>query len=408
MTRLVYSLLTAALLTLAAPPTLANTSGCDNDQVSVHCGAAPSAAVDATGRLWVAFVQDQHVYVASSADLGASFSTPVRVNPVAEDAEYNGENRPKIIVDGERIFVSWTKKTSPRFTGEIRFARSTDAGKTFSEPRTINDDGLFTGHRFESLFLTESGHLYLTWIDKRDLEAHLRTGEQYSGAAVYYAVSSDAGETFSANTRVANHSCECCRIAVAPRGESDIAILWRQIFGETTRDHAITVLSPDGKVAEVQRASYDEWQINACPHHGPTLAQGDQADDYHMGWFSNGDRHKGVYYGRFSFASGEPEAVFAVDANPGAGHPFLATLDGRVHLVWKGFDGQRSLIRHIQSMDNGDTWSAPVTLASTGEGSDYPLLVRTADSLYLSWHSQEHGYRFQAIAGADLSASDSD
>ena len=369
--------------------------------VSVHCGGTPSATFDQDGRLWVAFIQDRHVYVSHSDDYGNSFSQPVMVNKDAEEAEHNGENRPKIILDGEsHIYVSWTLKTSPRFTGEIRFSRSIDGGQSFETPRTINDDNLYTGHRFESLFLTESGHLYLTWIDKRDLEASIDQGKDYAGAAVYYAVSSDRGETFSKNYRVANNSCECCRIAIAPRGPENIAILWRQIFGETTRDHAIAVLTPAGQTMEMGRASYDEWQIDACPHHGPTMTQSSVSGDYHMSWFTNGDLHQGIYYGRYSFDSKSPEAVYQVDGNAGAGHPYLAEFDQTLYLVWKAFDGKQSLISLIKSSNDGRSWSAPETLLTTDAGSDHPLIIEHDSGLFLSWHSDERGYVFEKISSA--------
>jgi hypothetical protein len=400
-------LVSAGVLTLA--PLLSSAPAqaavaCDS-QPSIHCGATPSAIL-AEGRLWTAFVQDQYVYVSSSDDLGKQFSNPVRVNAEPEDAEHNGENRPKIIVNGDDIYVSWTLKTSPRFTGEIRFSRSSDGGQTFSEPRTINDDGLFTGHRFESLFLTESGHLYLTWIDKRDLEAALEAERPYSGAAVYYAVSSDGGRSFSENYRVANHSCECCRIAIAPSGEENIAILWRQIFGVSTRDHAIAVITPEGDMQQMHRASYDNWQIDACPHHGPSITRSQSSGDYHMSWFSNGDSHQGVYYGRFDMQAGEPVHIRQIDGQPGAGHPFLAAYQGVVYLVWKGFDGQQSQIQLITSTDDGESWSQPRILATTSEGSDYPLLVSDDSGVYLSWKSDELGYLFEPVSAMEVSASD--
>lgn len=364
--------------------------------VSIHCGDAPSASFDDNGRLWVAFVQDQTVYVSHSDDLGKTYSSAVAVNPVQEDAEHNGENRPKIIVDGDTtVFVSWTLKTSPRFTGEIRFSRSIDGGKTFSTPRTINDDGLFAGHRFESLYLTESGHLYLTWIDKRDLHASIERGEDYSGAAIYYAVSTDRGASFSTNYRVANNSCECCRIAIAPHGSENIAVLWRQIFGVTTRDHAIAVLTPDGETQDMGRASYDEWQIDACPHHGPTMIRSKLSGDYHMSWFSNGDLHQGIYYANYSFAEAQPKNVFRVDGKAGAGHPFLGEYAGTLFLVWKGFDGQSTNLSLIRSTDDGTSWTEPEILHTTAQGSDHPLIVSHDSGLYLSWHTQEMGYVFE-------------
>lgn len=373
----------------------------ESSLVSIHCGATPSATFDQSGRLWVTFVQDEHVYVSYSDDLGQSYSEAVKVNKTAEDAEHNGENRPKIIVDAQsNIFISWTLKTSRRFTGEIRFSRSVDGGKTFENPRTINDDELFTGHRFESLYLTESGHLYLTWIDKRDLEASTGRGQDYAGAAVYYAVSIDQGKSFSNNYRVANNSCECCRIAIAPAGPENIAILWRQIFGVTTRDHAIAVLTPDGQTLEMGRASYDEWQINACPHHGPSMTQSSISGDYHMSWFTNGDLHQGIYYARYSFDSAKPEQVFQVDGNAGAGHPYLAEYGQTLYLAWKAFDGKQTEVSLITSVDDGGTWSEPEVLHVTAQGSDHPLIVSNDYGLYLSWHSEEHGYIFEKFSKA--------
>ena len=406
------SKLCVALALLFSQVALADSVSCVADAqeikaISVHCGEAPSATIDAMGNLWVAFVQNQHVFVSKSQDQGLSFSTAVPVNPLAEDIEFNGENRPKIIVNGDEVYVTWTLKTSPRFTGEIRFSRSDNGGESFSAPYTVNDDGLFTGHRFESLFRTAAGDLFITWIDKRDLEAATEQGQDYSGAAVYYTVSKDGGLTFSENFRVANHSCECCRIAIAPRGEENIAILWRQIFGVTTRDHAIAVLTPEGQVLETYRASYDEWQINACPHHGPSMVQSaSSSDSYHMSWFSNGDLHKGVYYGRFDFGSNQPNAVRQIDGNPGAGHPYLAELAGRVYLVWKGFDGQQSLLRMMTSADNGENWSAPETLMTTVQASDHPLLVTSEEGVYLSWKSEEFGYVFKRLSESGNAESD--
>lgn len=367
--------------------------GAAREQVSVHCGRTPSATFDAHGNLWVAFVQNEFVYVSQSQDRGKSFSDPVAVNSTAEDAEHNGENRPKIIFDDSgTIFVSWTLKTSPRFTGEIRFSRSSDNGESFETPRTINDDNLFTGHRFESLFLSESGHLYLTWVDKRDLEANLEKGEDYVGAAVYYAVSDDKGVTFSKNYRVANNSCECCRIAIAPRGPENIAILWRQVFGEDVRDHAIAELTPTGETLAIDRASFDEWHINACPHHGPTMAFSDLSGNYHMSWFTNGDVNQGIYYARYSFDEKQSTSLFQVDDQAGAGHPYLMEFNQRLYLVWKGFNGTETLLNMITSSDDGSSWSSPKTLLRTTEGSDHPLLVKNTESLHLSWHSDEFGY----------------
>lgn len=399
---LLFAVLTPAFL--FANPT--DTQNCESvraahgeDHVSIHCGGAPSATFDADDQLWVTFVSDQHVYVSRSADKGNTFSDPVRVNAVPEDAEFNGENRPKIIVaDDGTVLLSWTTKTSNRFTGEIRFSRSTDGGLSFEQPRTINDDGLAIGHRFDSLFLTESGKLYVTWIDKRDLEATLARGDEYPGAAIYYTVSEDLGETFMPNVRVSHNSCECCRIAVAPHGDDNVAILWRQIFGDQIRDHAIAVLSPDGMVSDLSRATVDDWHIDACPHHGPSMVGAATEGEYHMSWFSAGTINSGIHYARYDLATAASADLIKVDGTPGAGHPSLASHSGTLYLVWKGFDGMSTPLQLMTSRDDGRSWSTPQTVITTDQASDHPLLITSSDGVFLSWSSEQHGYVFKELS----------
>ncbi len=399
-----FSLALALLLPVLNGPVLAQScealrAAQGQDLISVHCGGAPSAVFDADGHLWVAFVLDEHVYVSRSDDEGATYSTPVRVNAEPEDAEFNGENRPKIVVGADgTIMLSWTTKTSNQFTGEIRFSRSVDGGRSFATPRTINDDGLRTGHRFDSLFLTHSGKLYLTWIDKRDMEATLARNEAYPGAAIYYTVSTDMGATFMPNVRVSHNSCECCRIAMAAHGEDSVAILWRQIFDDHIRDHAIAVLGPQGDVSEVSRATVDDWYIDACPHHGPTMVPGAADGQYHMSWFSAGNLHSGIHYARYDLATDLPADLIKVDGTPGAGHPSLALHEGTLYLVWKGFDGMGSPLQLMQSHDDGRSWSEPQTLMTTTQGSDHPLLITSPGGVYLSWASEEHGYVFKELS----------
>lgn len=396
-----------------------NTPEChDSSEVSVHCGETPSAWFTSDGRLWVVFAYQRHAYVVVSDDKGLQFSSPVRVNAIPENIEVNGENRPKIVVDenGGAVYISWTQKTEGQHTGDIRFTRSLDGGKTFESVRTVNDDRLLTSHRFESLFLAESGHLYITWLDKRELEFAARRGEDYTGSGVFYTVSTDQGASFAPNRKIADHSCECCRIAVAPYGHDGMSLMWRHVFDDTTRDHAIASVTPQGVKQTLSRASVDDWQINACPHHGPSMAldtDSGMTDTYHLSWFSAGNINQGIYYGRHSLGSGETRHVMQVDGSPGASHPQIAHWQGAQHLVWKRFDGVQTDLLLIQSRDHGVTWSDPVVLASTDNASDHPLIVTAPDGPYVSWMTRSEGYRLMVLPavsppGSELPVADAD
>ncbi len=367
--------------------------------ISVHCGQAPGPAMTADGTLLIAFVQDRHIYVTQSSDQGRSYSEPVQVNAEPEEVEFNGENRPKLVRDRDgSLYISWTTKTEGNHTGNIRFSRSTDSGASFSTPITINDDGLLTGHRFDSMLLTPSGHLYLTWLDKRELEAAVADGKPYEGSAVFYTVSSDQGKSFSANHKIADHSCECCRIAVAPHGEDSLALSWRQLY-EGARDHAIAVVNPEGERLHFNRASEDDWQINACPHHGPDMAPAGTADsgNYHLVWFSNGNINQGIHYGFHSLETGQTQRIHQVDGNAGAGHPQVVEFNGVTWLAWKRFDGEKTQLKLIHSRDQGLSWSEPQTVATTAEASDHPQLLTSADGVYLAWLTSQDGYIVQRL-----------
>ena len=111
---------------------------------------------------------------------------------------------------------------------------------------------------------------------------------------------------------------------------------------------------------------------------------------------SIGDNQKGIYYGQYNFSDGSVASVHAIDSGPGASHPQVVELAGHVFFVWKSFDGDRTRIQMIESLDRGATWSALRTVASTDAGSDHPILIKYTDRLFLSWHV-EQSYRFMQL-----------
>src|SRR5690606_30548117 len=117
-----------------------------------------TTAFDGNGVLNAVEALDKRILFSTSHDGGRTFSTPVEVAVESEAVDANGEARPKVAIGpaGE-IFVTWTRKGQALYTGDIRFARSVDGGRTFSTPVTINDDNLPVGHRFDSLAVAPDG-----------------------------------------------------------------------------------------------------------------------------------------------------------------------------------------------------------------------------------------------------------
>jgi len=370
----------------------------DRDKLWKESLAKPSLTVtanlDEKGRLWLAAIRDKHVYVSYSDDRGVTQSAPVKVNAEPESILGDGENRPKIIVRKGVVYVSYTQGLAKPMSGDIRFSRSTDGGKSFSAPITVNDNREIISHRFDSMAVNGKGHVYIAWLDKREQSAAEKKGEKYNGSAIYYATSENGGISFRRNVKIADHVCECCRTAMAIDADDYPVVVWRHIYGTNIRDHALVKL--DGKMAPA-RLSHENWNTASCPHHGPSLSIAADGS-YHAAWFNNAPERHGLFYAH----STDQGKTFSAPLNFGnfdaqAARPYVLSLGSRVYLVWKEFDGEDTGIFGMHSSDGGKSWSAPEKLAGTPDVSDWPMLVSENNRVYLSWNTKNEGYRLIEI-----------
>ena len=375
------------------------THSCESDtRVSPHCGITPGAAFDPQGNLWVAYVVDNHLYLSQSKNKGTTYLPAIKITKQKSKFYTNGENRPKIAFDqGGNIYLSWTKKTEGMFTGDVQFSRSTDAGKTFTSPITINDDGLLTSHRFDSMTVTPKGRIYITWLDKRNKVKAIEEGLDYIGAALYYSYSDNQGETFSRNTKIVDNTCECCRVATTFGPNNSVNILWRHIFDGSIRDHAYANVSPE-KVENnlITLVADDHWETNACPHHGPSISNSANVG-YHASWFSAGSKHRGVYYGKIINNSLKARNIMAIDKSNTASHPYVVEHKRTVYYVWKSSDKDKDFIKLATSSNDGKNWSHPKIIAHTNNFSDHPLLVTDKKDVYLIWKRENENILVKAL-----------
>lgn len=348
---------------------------------------AVGAALDAEGRLWIARVDNQRLWVSRSNDGGRKFSEPVAVSSAPEAIAADAESRPKIAVarDGT-VLLSWTESLPRKYAGNIRFARSTDGGQRFSAPITLNDDGRITSHRFDSLAIDGAGGVAVMWLDARDRDAVKENGGDFGGVSVYFARSADNGAHFSVNRQLAAHTCECCRTALAWTAEGPVG-LWRNLYAPNTRDFALGNLG----TGAVTRATDDEWQIDACPHHGGGLAV-DARGAKHLVWFTQGKTRQGLFYRRV--AAGVMSAPMTL-GNPAAqaGHASVAAAGDTVLISWREFDGRAYVAQALYSIDGGASWNGPLRLAESNGAADYPLPLTDGKRALVVWNSAAEGLR---------------
>lgn len=353
--------------------------------MAAQAGLGASALFADDGTLWAVSKQGNHPVVQRSDDQGRTWSAAVAVAGDAEMVAADGDSRPKIALGPDAaLYVTWTRPLSKPFTGEVRFARSLDGGKRWSQAITVHADRQEITHRFDALAVDRQGHIFVAWIDKRDQELARAAGGKYRGAAVYFAVSDDGGQSFRGDYRVAEHSCECCRIALSVLSEGGVLAMWRHVFAPNVRDHAVAVLNPDGSVGPMRRATFDHWAVDACPHHGPSLARAADGT-VHAVWFNLGPEHPGISYGRLRDGSVQGQRQIGGDS---AEHADLAVSGDRVAIAWKRFDGKRTWLEALRSDDAGQNWH-PLQLTSSSGQTDQPRLLVHEGRFHVFWNTRE-------------------
>ncbi|MGE4064535.1 MAG: sialidase family protein [Rhodospirillaceae bacterium] len=354
---------------------------------ALACSDKAQPFFDKDGTLWLAWQGGGRIAVAQSKD-GRAFTAPVFVTPRPLRVDVGADSRPQIVRDAAGVIsVIYSVMQTSGFNGRIYLSQSQDEGKTFSPPQPVTDDP--ASQRFPALSLAPNGRTFALWIDKR--AAH-GAKLPYDGAALAFSWFDGKGPV---PMQVAqDHSCECCRIAVAfdPRGNP--AMMWRQIFSGMVRDHAVMTFA-GGRPGAMHRVSEDKWHIEACPHHGPALAiTADGA--YHAAWFTEGEARQGLFYASSQDAGvrfSTPEAIGSRANNPGRAQ--LLAVGNDLWLAWQEFDGETVSI--LAKRRRGSGWTAPRVVATTTDASDHPVLTARGTQAYLSWLTTKEGYRLIAL-----------
>ena len=374
---------------------------------------ASGVAFAPDGRLWLTGLDAQgrlFVQSAPAADL-QRWSPPRLLDTAGDQLSADGENRPKLAFGPNGwVVISYTQPLTKPYTGMIRMLRSTDGGQRFSAPFTVHADRQEITHRFESVAFDAQGVLHTLWVDKRDGELAPRVGRKssYRGAAIYRNSSLDGGASFGPDLKVADHSCECCRIALTPGRDGMLRAMWRHVFEPNVRDHAFVALgatdaihanAPSAPPAPV-RASFDEWAINACPHQGPGLALA--ADDgFHAVWFGiraqDGQDVAAVRYGRLRPDGSPVPGSVRLLPDTRAEHADVLAWGDQVALVWRSVDGARSSLKAWLSSDGGQRFRL-VELGQVSTDNDHPRLAQQAGRMVAVWRHakgvQVHDIRF--------------
>jgi hypothetical protein len=256
----------------------------------------PFVASGGRGGFYMAFIQRTNgvnnvMFRRSTA--GGAFADPIKVSDRDGDGTVRNENPPKVAVSSRGdVYVCWANERA-RWKGNIRFARSTDGGNSFSPAITINSDGDRepAGHAFQSIAVDQRGRIYIVWIDERAKRPEDR------GAEIWISMSDDGGRSFTQDRRILSDVCECCRTAIQVDSAGRVFVSYRLVprDGPMHRDVVVARSEDRGKSFVSSVVSRDQWEISGCPVAGPALCI-DGSNRIAIIWFMGGGDRPGLYY----------------------------------------------------------------------------------------------------------------
>jgi hypothetical protein len=265
----------------------------------------PQLAVSPDRTLYLVYGVDQTIYCAVSSDGGRHFSVPVAVsaNGVLSLGMHRG---PRVAAAGKTAIVTAiVGKQGKGRDGNLLAWRSTDGGRTWSQPATLNDVGDAAREGLHGMAAGPGGLVFVTWLDLRN--------EPSSGAGMelYGVVSKDEGNTWGPNQLVyrspSGSICTCCHPSTMIDSKGTIHVMWRNVLAGS-RDLYHLSSSDSGKTfSSAQKFGKGTWHLDSCPMDGGELTVNSQGQVV-----STWRRHDEIYVSMLD----EEEVLIGQGKNP--------------------------------------------------------------------------------------------
>jgi len=275
-------------------------------------GAEPAIASAQDGSVYAVWVNhtpnaQADVMLARFDKNGQMQDSAVRVNQQPGVATaWRGDPPTIVVAPDQTVFVAWTARVDSGHGTNLYLSSSSDRGRTVSAAVKVNDDTKPGVHGMHSLAVANDGHLYLAWLDERnitpvannDMKKDASGGHHMeSNRELFVASSTDGGKTFSPNQRVATGVCPCCKTSLAMSADGRLYLSWRQVLPGDFRHIAVASSTDAAKTfSQPVIVSDDQWMIKGCPVSGASLSAGPNGL-LRVVWYAAGEKGAhGIYW----------------------------------------------------------------------------------------------------------------
>jgi hypothetical protein len=339
----------------------------------------PSIAVNWEGKIYCMWQDRRNDILGSNHDIyyamslsGKTWTDPnVKIN---DEMSISNQNNPSIVVDSQgTVYMVWEDyRNADKFYWQdtfyytdidIFFSRSSDGGRTWTDPDTMVNDAIpYTYQMNPALAIDNAGILYAVWEDNRGYNRD-----------IYLSRSLDGGETWSPDIIVNDNTeawAENPDIAVDPQGI--IYVVWddtrEDAFDRQAQSDIFIARSADGGLSWSEN-----FRVNTYYHglqHEPSLDVDLQGILY-VSWtdLRNGYGDSDIYFAKSLEMGISWSTEVRVNTDIQTANQIQSDLDvddfGNVYIAWadnrlaQGQYDYRYDIYVGRSSNGGKTWMGP-------------------------------------------------
>lgn len=306
---------------------------------------------------------------------------------------------PIVVSSGNNWFVNWAdypvissngngnmlahflqKSDTATFTYDIKLTTSADAGKTWSTPVTLHDDGKKAEHGFVSIN-PYNDQFFVSWLDGRKsaMEADAGHQEGHHGEMTLRGALLNNNGNKTNEWELDGRICDCCQTSIAITVNGPV-VVYRDRSTDEIRDMSI-VRFVNGVWTEPKIIFADEWKIAGCPVNGPRAdAIGNKLA---IAWFSMKE-NKGEVKIIFSEDGGATfEEPIRVDEGKTIGRVDVVMLDEESAMIsWL----EGTTIKALKINTDG-TKGKPIIIAESSDfrTSGFPQMTKAGNKLIFAW-----------------------
>ncbi len=234
-------------------------------------GFVPDVVMDARNVLHMVYAHNRNAYYVQSADNGATFSPPVRINAEGTVEFKMGERGPKLSVGRDGVIHTvWVDCWAPGVKTYVRYARSLDSGKSFEKFKTVSS---MNGVDGVTMAADGAGHVLAFWHVNSPPQDKIR-----AATWLHMARSDDNGATFKPDehVKITNHgglACSMCMMRARIGADGKVYLAFRSAEKNLRDFFVLKSTVTDNKFTAI-RVDWDEWELKKCPMCGPELTIG--------------------------------------------------------------------------------------------------------------------------------------